>query len=393
MVPAEYILGRPESRGSMSRTIVVGGGIVGASVAYHLARDGVKTLLVDREDSSRATDAAAGIVSPATSSQSDSDEWYDFGVRAFEYFPELVAALEDEQDGETGYDERGLLSVAVDEDELEEYEAAKRRTLERVSPGGYLDPDSVYELSADEARDRFPPLAPPRRALYYEDAARIDGRTFAVALRRAGERYGLVVENAFVESLDVEDGAVTGVVTEDGTRHAASNVVVAGGAWSSEFGDQVGVDIPVAPVRGQVVHVELDGDTTAWPIVMSHRDKVFAPWSSDRVAVGATREDDAGFAARPTVTGIRTVLEEIERVAPGLGDAELVEMRVGLRPVSADTLPVLGSVPGVDGIFLATGHGATGITLGPYSGRLIADAVQGREPPMDLEPYRVTRFD
>lgn len=393
MIPAEYIVGRPKSRGSMSRTIVVGGGIVGASVAYHLARDGVETLLIDREDSSRATDAAAGIVSPATSSQSDSDKWYDFSVRAFEYFPELVAALEDEQDGDTGYDERGLLSVAVDEDELEEYESAKRRTLERVSPGGYLDPDSVYELSADEARDRFPPLAPPRRALYYEDAARIDGRTFAVALRRAGERYGLVVENAFVESLDVEDGAVTGVVTEDGTRHAASNVVIAGGAWSSEFGDQVGVDIPVAPVRGQVVHVEQDGDTTAWPIVVSHRDKVFAPWSSDRVAVGATREDDAGFAAHPTVTGIRTVLEEIERVAPGLGDAELVEMRVGLRPVSADTLPILGSIPGVDGIFLATGHGATGITLGPYSGRLVADVVQDREPLMDLDPYRVTRFD
>lgn len=376
----------------MSEAIVVGGGIVGSSVAYHLARDGVDTLLLDRDDSGRATDAAAGVVSPATSSQSDSDTWYEFGAEAFDYFPELVGTLEDEQVGETGYDTRGLLAVAIEEDELDEYEATKRRTFERVSPGGYLDRDSVYEISADEARDRFPPLALPRRSIYFEDAARIDGRQFSVALQRAGEQHGLTVENAFVEALDVANGDVAGVVTEDGARHSASHVVIAGGAWSSTFGDQLGVQIPVSPVRGQVVHVEYEGDTSAWPMVASHRDKVIAPWPNDRIAIGATREVDAGFATGPTVTGIRTVLDEIERVAPGLGEAELVEIRVGLRPVSADALPVLGPVPGVDGAYLATGHGATGITLGPYSGRLVANLVQGEEPPTDLTPFHVTRF-
>lgn len=376
----------------MGRTIVVGGGIVGSAVAYHLARDGVETLLVDRDDGGRATDAAAGIVSPATSSQSASDTWYDLGVEAFTHFGDLVAALEDEQDGETGYDARGLLAVAIDEDELDEYEATKRRTEERGSSGGYLDPDTVYEIAADEAQDRFPALAPPRRALYYEDAARIDGRTFAAALQRAGTNHGLDIESGTVESLDIGDGTASGVVTENGTRYPASSVVIAGGAWSSAFGDQLGIRIPVSPVRGQVVHVDPGESTATWPMVVSHRDKVFAPWSDDRIAVGATREDDAGFTAHPTVSGVRTVLDELERVAPGLGESELLETRVGLRPVSADSLPVLGSVPDVDGVYLATGHGATGITLGPYTGRLVANVVQGREPKTDVTPFHVTRF-
>lgn len=300
----------------MSEAIVVGGGIVGSSVAYHLARDGVETLLVDRDEGDRATDAAVGIVSPATSSRSDSKVWYDFGVEAFEYLQNLVQILKDEQNGETGYENPGLLSVAIDEEELDEYEAARQRTFDRTSPGGYLDPETVYEIAAKEAQDRIPPLAPPRRALCYEDAVRVDGRQFTTSLQRAGEGHGLTVENASFETLDLANGAVAGVVTADGTRYATSNVVIAGGAWSPTFGDQLGVQIPVTPVRGQVVHVDYEAETTAWPMVATQRDTFFAPWAGNRVAVGATREEDSGFTAHPTVSGVRAVLDEIRRVAP-----------------------------------------------------------------------------
>lgn len=377
----------------MTHTIVVGGGIVGSSVAYHLARDGVDTLLLDREDSGRATDAAAGVVSPATASQTAKETWYDLGLRSFEYYPELVEALEGEQDGDTGYDERGLLTVAVDDDEVEEYHESKERTFARRSPGGYLDSDTVYEVSPDEAQDLFPALARPQRALYYEDAARVDGGTFAAALQRAGETHGLAIDDADVERLTIEEGELTGVSVRDGDRYSASNVVIAGGAWSSTFAAQLDVSIPMTPVRGQVVHATPDSDTSSWPIVVSHRDKVVAPWSDDRIAVGATREEDSGFETAFTVGGVGDVIDEIERVVPGLLDAELTELRVGLRPVTADNLPVLGPVPEIEGVYLATGHGATGITLGPYSGRLVADVVRNREPPTDVAPFEVTRFD
>ena len=116
------------------------------------------------------------------------------------------------------------------------------------------------------------------------------------------------------------------------------------------------------------------------------------PWPDNRVVVGATRETGSGFDARTTVSGVREVLGEALRVAPGLAAAEIREIRVGLRPYTQDLLPVLGPVPGRKNVWLATGHGPTGLQLGPYSGKLIADLIQGRDLPLSLDAYRITRF-
>jgi D-amino-acid dehydrogenase len=110
------------------------------------------------------------------------------------------------------------------------------------------------------------------------------------------------------------------------------------------------------------------------------------------VVVGATREVGSGFRPYTTAAGVREVLDEALRVAPGLAAAEIRDIRVGLRPYSADTMPVLGPVPGLGGIFLATGHGPTGLTLGPYSGKVIAEVILGTQPTVDISAFYVTRF-
>jgi D-amino-acid dehydrogenase len=372
--------------------VVVGGGIVGASAAYHLAREGVETLLVDRRDEGRATDAGAGILAPATS-RHESETWFRLAVEAVDYYEDLVDALSDEQDGPHGYARRGLLKVAVDEGETEAFEASLERIRDRQETHGRPAEGSIRELSGREARDRFPPLADVERALYYDDAARVDGRTFEGALRRAGESHGLRTREGSVEDLLVDgDGrAVEGVVV-DGDRVGADAVVVAGGAWSGRFGSQLGVEIPVDPQRGQIVHLDVAADTAGWPIVSAFREQYLVSWDDGRVAAGATRETGAGFDPRTTAAGLSEVLDEALRVAPGLGDASIRESRVGLRPLTSDGLPVLGSAPGVEGAYLATGHGPTGLQLGPYSGKLVAEAVRGAAPSTSLEPFSVSRF-
>jgi D-amino-acid dehydrogenase len=116
------------------------------------------------------------------------------------------------------------------------------------------------------------------------------------------------------------------------------------------------------------------------------------PWPDHRVVVGATRETGSGFHPYTTAAGVREVLSEALRVAPGLAAADIRDIRVGLRPYSADTMPVLGPVPGVHGIVLATGHGPTGLTLGPYSGKVVADVILGTQPTVDISAFYVTRF-
>jgi len=212
------------------------------------------------------------------------------------------------------------------------------------------------------------------------------------ALHAAAAHKGLTIRQASVEQLLLRDGAVTGVVA-DGETLQAGATAIAGGAWSSDFGMQLGLDIPVAPQRGQIIHLALPTtDTSTWPIVSAFHGHYMVPWPDQRVVVGATRETGSGFHPQPTAQGVREVLDEALRVAPGLMQGIVRDIRIGLRPLTADTMPVLGPVPHISGIFLATGHGPTGLTLGPYSGKIVADLMLGHKVPVDISAFHVSRF-
>jgi D-amino-acid dehydrogenase len=375
----------------MYDVIVVGGGIVGMSTAYHLVCAGARTLLIDREDRGRATDAGAGILSPETNSR-DPEAWFDFATTAVGYYPTLVQRLQEDQEGDTGYARCGQMVVAVSEDEFTLFDRARNLILSRQEQRGFPSIDDLYEISDREARELFPPLGPVYGALYYRNAARVDGRLLNRALRQAATRRGLHLQQGSVERLVIEHGAVTGVVVAGATL-AAGTVVIAGGAWSQAFAAQLRIDIPVAPQRGQIIHLGLPGtETTAWPMLSAFRGHYMVCWPDSRVAVGATRETGAGFHPHTTAAGIQEVLSEALRVAPGLAQAEIRDLRVGLRPLTSDTMPVLGSVPGVAHVLLGTGHGPTGLTLGPYSGKIIAEMALGQAATTDISAFHVTRF-
>lgn len=375
----------------MYDAIVVGGGIVGAATAYYLTEAGARTLLVDRGDVGRATEAGAGIISPETNTR-DSDAWYEFAIQADAAYPDLIAAIEGRRPGVTGYARAGLLLVAVSEDELLPFEQAKARIFERQRRHGDPAHVDVREVSPAEAQRLFPPLAHVAWAIYSRHAARVDGHVLTRFLREAGEARGLAVRVASVERLAVDDAGVTGVVIS-GKTVAGQRVVIAGGAWSLAFEQQLGLRLPLEPQRGQIVHLRLDHmDTSGWPVVQAFRGHYMIAWPGGKIVAGATREFGAGFDPRITASGMHTVLREALRVAPGLADATFDEFRVGLRPLAADGLPILGPVPGIDNLYLATGHGPTGLTVGPYSGKVVAEVALGLEPSTDLSLFSIARF-
>ena len=366
--------------------IVVGGGVVGASTAYHLVRAGARTLLVDGRRVGRATDAGAGILSPG-GDVGARDPIERFEARAAAYYPVLIDHLRSEGADDTGYRVCGSLTVAVDEDEvahLDQIRAGARRW--RAARDGHT------EVSPDAARALFPPLAKARRAIHCPGSARVDGRFLAAALLHAARIRGLETREAAVDALVVEKNAVAGVLAA-GERIAGGNVILAAGAWSKALGDRLGLAIPVEPQRGQIVHLELPGvDTAPWPIVLAFRGHYMVPWDDGRVVVGATRETGSGFRPRTTAAGVLEVLAEALRVAPGLARAEIREVRVGLRPATRDGLPILGPAPGVANLLLCTGHGATGLQLGPYSGKVVAGMIARGAAETDLGPFSLERF-
>jgi D-amino-acid dehydrogenase len=192
-------------------------------------------------------------------------------------------------------------------------------------------------------------------------------------------------------------------LTVNGETLTAGAAILAGGAWSGALAETlgvgVGVRLPVFPQRGQILHLQLPGRETAhWPIVVGFHSHYILTFPRDRVVAGATRESNSGFDARMTAGGVREALDEALRVAPGLADATLQEVRVGLRPASPDGLPLLGRIPGCERLYVATGHGASGLQLGPYSGALVADLALGQSSApdlgadVDLAPFAPERF-
>jgi D-amino-acid dehydrogenase len=134
-----------------------------------------------------------------------------------------------------------------------------------------------------------------------------------------------------------------------------------------------------------------DVDTSRWPVILTCEGHYLLTFAPDRVVVGATREEGAGFDYRQTAGGMHQILDKALRVAPGLADGTLREVRVGFRPAPADGLPILGQVPGLANVYVATGHGAYGLTLGPHAGAIIIDLIRGQPVALDLSPYAPER--
>jgi D-amino-acid dehydrogenase len=370
--------------------IVAGGGVVGATAAYLSARGGLRTLLLDRADTGRATDAGAGIIAPRTSTRSEA--LFELGLRSGDFYPTLLGYLAEDGAGDTGYARCGDLRVAVTEDELEPFGALITILGERRARHGYPTADDVREIKPDEARALFPPLARPLRALHDPTAARVDGRLLNQALLKAAAQRKVTLVKAGADRLVVESGRFAGVAA-GADVHRAGSVIIAGGAWTPALAGPLGVAIAVAPQRGQIIHLQVAERATGdWPVVHAFHDHYIVSWAGGRVVAGATRETGSGFDPRITAAGVHEVLGEALRVAPGLAGAGMLETRVGLRPLSADGLPMLGPIPGVAGAYVATGHGPSGLTLGPYSAALISDLVLGRAPALDLIPFRADRF-
>jgi D-amino-acid dehydrogenase len=360
------------------RIVVVGSGVLGASVAYHAARLGADVLVVDRDAPGQATAAGAGIVCPWTSKVAEPG-WRSLADASAEYYPTLVADLAADGEPDVGYRKVGALRLAPGDAE------ALHRELSERAVGSALAGE-ISLLSPAAAREKFPPLREGMPAVHVAGGARVDGRLLRDALRRAATRHGARLLRG-AATLVRSDDRIAGVEV-GGERFDADTVVVAAGAWCPGVLDPVGVHVDVVPQRGQIVHIELSGvDTSGWPVVLPEGSHYLLAFDDHRVVVGATRETGSGFDYRVTAAGLHEVLSEALSVAPGLADGSVLRTRIGFRPAGPDILPLLGTVPGIEGLVVATGLGASGLTLGPHVGRIAADVALRRDPGLDLTPY------
>ncbi|QSS98689.1 FAD-binding oxidoreductase [Pontibacillus sp. ALD_SL1] len=364
----------------MKKHIVIGGGIVGASTVYHLAKAGEEVTLVDRQDRGQATEAGAGIICPWLTNRSNKS-WYQLVENGAAYYPELIEALEKDGETETGYKQVGAINIFDTEEKLDrKMEVALNRRETTPEMG------EVTRLSAEETHKLFPVLSEEYCAVHVSGGARVNGGAVRDALLRAAEKNGAEIV-AGDASLVYEGNHVTGVKV-DGEQYKSDQVLVAGGAWAKEILKPLGLHFEARPQKAQIIHLDLhDCDTSEWPVVLPPYNHYILAFEHGRIVVGATKEDEAGFNSEVTAGGVSELLDKVLRVAPGLSEGHYVQTKVGFRPFTPGSRPVLGKVPDVEGLFVANGLGASGLTSGPYFGMELANIAMEKETKIDRADF------
>jgi glycine oxidase len=361
--------------------VIIGGGVIGLSIAYVLAREGIRSTVLDRSVLGReASWAGAGMIAPAGQSRpvhsmSALRSW------SAELFPLWSDALREETGIDNGYRRSGGVDVACDEREA---------SALRTAAGRWRAEGIVFErLAVADIRRVEPALNPSIEVAYFlPDRAQIRNPRHLRALAAAAEARGArLVPCQAVTGFERAGSRVRAVLTEQGPV-PCDCAIVAAGAWSAALLAGLDVDAPTPPVKGQIVLLQTDPPVLKR--VIEHECNYLVPRDDGRILVGAT-EEHAGFDTRVTTEGVLGLLAEAVNLCPCLKHATLERSWAGLRPGSIDTRPYLGRAPGYDNLLVATGHKRAGLQLSPATAELVADLVLARPPRVDLTAFRLDR--
>ncbi len=367
---------------SMARdVIIVGGGVIGCSIAWKLAQAGLKVTVLERgRVGCEASRAAAGMLSPQGESQTPGP-FFDLCLRSRAMYRSFAEELSAASDIDVEYKDEGTLFVLVQGEDEEE----KLRWAAWQLEAGL----SLEHVSADDLRKIEPSVTDSAtRAIFLPREHQIENRRVMDALEIAMHRAGVeVIEGAEVTALATEHGSVTGVACGARTVSAGC-VVVAGGAWSSRLLEPLGLNVKVTPVRGQMIAVR--GRTCPITRVLHSSKAYVVPRRDGRILIGATVEQ-VGFQKGVTVAAVKHLLSAAVELVPSLGECEIVETWSGLRPDTIDHLPVIGP-SGIDNLVLATGHFRNGILLAPVTAEVIADILVHDGVHMEIDPFSNNRF-
>lgn len=364
------------------RTLVVGGGVAGSTVALSLADRGVEVVLVDRPTAGAATSASAGMLA-AQWEVSEPDALFRLGRRGRELHPGFAERIVELSGENPGLSRDGMLVANRDaEEERTARETARRQRREGLR-ARIVDPTEAAELQAG--------LTPSAVSwLWLGDEGWLDAQRLGAALPSALAGAGVELVDGTVERVKIDGAAATGVELRSGATVAAGRIVLATGAWTGRL-DGLPRRVHVRPVRGQMLRFA--GTTVELSrIVSGHGGRYLVPRPDGSVVAGSTMED-AGFEPRVTEAGRRSIRAAAEELVPALTEADVIEAWAGLRPVTPDGLPILGPDPEVAGLFYATGYGRNGILVAPAAAELVADLVTGRKAEIDWRPFAPERFE
>ena len=370
----------------MTDVVVVGGGVIGMSIAWRLAQRGVPVTVVDPKPGSGATGTAAGMLAPVTELHYGETPLLRLGLASSAMYPDFVAELTDATGSDIGYQQLGTVAVAWDAADLQSL-----RDLFDFQQRLGLD---VELLSASDLRAVEPALAAGLPGgLFVRGDHHVNPRLVHAALLDAATAAGARLRHESVTGVCIETGRAVGVELQNGEHLAASTVVVAAGAWSSWLHLPGRLLAEVRPVKGQTLELRYDGPPPIAHVVRGRArgaSVYLVPRAPGQIIVGASSEE-AGFDLRPRAGAVYELLRDAQLLLPDVAEMELAEVSTSLRPGSPDNAPMLGRTD-LAGLVLAAGHYRNGVLLAPITAATIAELICDGSVRAEIEPFAVSRF-
>ncbi len=363
--------------------IVVGGGVIGGSIAYSLVKRGKTVLLLERNRlAQKASSAAAGMLAAGAEFENEGP-LVDLARKSRAMFPALSAELKELSGIDIELINKGIYKIAISKQEELEFK--------RIYSFLKQADESVEWLTGDDIRTREKKLSGHiRSAIYLPMDGQVLAPSLANAFMKSAAKLGVETKEFIdVYSIISDNGKIVGVNTNEGI-FKADNVIVAGGAWSDKLLASVGANLQAYPVKGECFSVCTERPLLTGTI-FSH-GCYLVPKSGGRLIVGATVKPNT-YNEDVSVDGIATLMEKARRILPSIGEAQWEKAWTGIRPQTSDGLPYLGEVPSCKGLLVATGHYRNGILLSPITGEIIADLVEKKQSTFNLEPYRINRHE
>ncbi|MBK7394334.1 MAG: glycine oxidase ThiO [Chloracidobacterium sp.] len=364
--------------------LIIGGGVIGLSIARELHKSGVKriTVLEKGRCGEESSWAAAGMLGPQAEAN-EGGAFFDMTVTSREMYPKFATDLLAETGVDIELDRQGTLYLAFTDEDVAEVHKRLKWQLKAGLP--------VEHLSADDARRAEPFISTDvRGALLFPDDWQVENRKLLAALKSYAELNGIEIrEDSPVEQLIVEDNRVIGARTATDTFFA-SDAILATGAWTSliKLGD---ADMPlkVEPVRGQIVAFQT-AKRLFGHVIYSRRGYI-VPRADGRILAGSTSENK-GFEKAETDVAASALRQMAAEIAPNLSSLAITDHWSGLRPFAMNGLPVLGSFAGIGNLTIATAHYRNGILLAPLTAKIVADKLLKSVEPPFLAAFSPDRF-
>ena len=364
--------------------VVVGGGVMGCSTAYFLAAEhGIRSVIVERDAvASGASGGAAGELG-AVGRHRYSIEYTRFLLEGIRMHTEIAETLVEESGVDYLFTDIPILRPALEESEARDLQEQMGWQREIGIDVEWLDEAAVRSLGSW--------LTPDALGAAYTVEKQLEAYPFAISLAQACEKRGVAIRTAEVNGVLREGGRACGVTLTSGERITAGAILVANGPWSQHTAAWLGMEAPVVPLRGQIVHLSPPDGVPMPTHSIFHETGYVLPKAGGDLLVGTT-EERAGFDPYPTMEAQNSILEAVIGFAPNVLDAPIRDLTACLRPYSLDEMPILGPVPGTDSLYLSTGHGYKGITLAIISGKAMAQQIANGASDIDIAPFSPARF-